>query len=215
MPTVLVKSSPFYLSHMLTFSLLGLPLLAGEAGVVPIMAMLIPVWVSSSVLFSELRESYGFLRTLPLTDREVVGAKFLLALGAVAVYWVAMIWITVQTGIGTPLFPRNLALVHLSVIFSLLAAACWYIGIWLFGTTVMTIVVVTFMVVGTIGSIVLRFGPAGSPAAWAMIHELVLVRLLAASPWFVYVLLAVVALLAYYALMRLAVRVKRTSEAHI
>jgi len=85
------KTSFYYFTHLWTFSLAALFVLRGRGGILSMMAILVPAWLSSSVLWSENMESYAFLRTLPVTDREVVRAKFSLALAAAFVYWVILL----------------------------------------------------------------------------------------------------------------------------
>lgn len=212
MYAVFFKTSPLFCSSIFTFSLLGIPLVAGQTGVIPFMAMLMPVWISSSVIFSEMHESYGFLRTVPVTDREVVKAKFLLTLLAVSVYWTATMLFALRFGIGTPQLRPNLALVLLGAVCSLIAAACWYIGIWLFGITVMTVVVLASIGIMLIGSVALRIGSARS--AWFLAHDFLIVRILSESPWYVWCLLALLGLAVFYLLWLAAVRVKERSECH-
>ena len=73
---IIRRSSFFYLTHLATFSAALLWLFQGWRAfeVVP---LFIPIWLSSSVLFSEHDESYAFLRTLPVTDRALVQARAL------------------------------------------------------------------------------------------------------------------------------------------
>jgi hypothetical protein len=217
MLSVFVKSSFFYVSHLVAFSWIGLPLLVrqfGERqiGVIPVMAMLIPVWVSSTVLFSEKDESYAFLRSLPMTDREVVRTKFTLAALAVLAYWLLMTAVTVQFCTGTPYLAPNMALMEIAALVSLVAAACWFMGIWMFGRSIMTFVILIFMVLGIAGALLFRFGNGSD--LWCSAYDVIFVSLLSKAPWYVDGLVIVLGLLVYYALMQLAVKVKRASEPH-
>ncbi len=212
MAPIMFNRSFFYFSHLVTFSCIGLPLVNNRIGVIPVMAMLIPVWVSSTVLFSEKEESYGFLRSLPVTDREIVRTKFTLAAMAVLVYWLLMTAVTVQFCRGTTILAYNMALVEIAAIVSLIAAACWFIGMWLFGGGIMTIVILVFMFLGIAGALLFRFG--NSSDQWCTAYDVIFVDLLAGAPWYIDGLVLLLGLLCYYALMRLAVNVKRASEPH-
>jgi hypothetical protein len=210
MASLLLNRSFFYFSHLVTFSWIGLPLLNQRVGVIPVMAMLVPVWVSSTVLWSEREESYGFLRTLPVTDREIVHTKFTMAGLAVLIYFLLMTMATVQFCGGSPLLAYNMALVEIGTVLSLIAAACWFIGMWLFGVGVMIVVVLIFMFLGVAGAILFRFGNGSGP--WCAAHELFFVELLAEAPWYVDGLFLLMGLFGYYGLSRLAIKVKRASE---
>jgi hypothetical protein len=207
---IMVKTSPLFFSHMMTFSMIGIPLLKQQVGVIPVMAMLIPIWISSSVLFSEWHESYAFLRTLPVRDRDIVHAKFLLTLLAVSVYCALMVLIAVKFGTGTAHLRPNLSLVLLGAITALVAAAVWYMGIWLFGTTVMTVIIVTTGVVSILFTVVLRFGSGANE--WHPVYNFLVVRALSDAPWYVSCVVALAGLAAFYGLMQLAFRVKERSD---
>jgi hypothetical protein len=212
MASLLFNRSFFYFSHLVTFSWIGLPLLKQRIGVIPVMAILIPLWVSSTVLWSEREESYGFLRALPITDREIVRTKFTLVALAVLVYFLLMTAAIVQFCQGTPYLAHNMALVEIGVVASLILAACWFIGIWLFGMSVMIVVILIFMVLDLAAALLLRFGDG--PGHWCIAYDVLPVDLLARAPWYVDGLVIVLGLLGYYALMQLAVKVKRASEPH-
>jgi hypothetical protein len=204
------KSSLFYITHLITFSLFGLPLLQNRLGVIPVMALLMPLWVSSSVLFSEREESYGFLRLLPVTDGMIVRTKFTLALLAVFAYWSLMTYVTLHLCLGTDYLAPNLALINVCTVVGLLLAACWYICIWRIGTSIMVIVILAYMAMNLIGAMVLLAAAgAGAPL---LADRLLLSRLLAAAPWYGHVLVLLMALAAGYGLMRLGIRVKSGNE---
>ena len=78
MSAILRKSSFFFIPHLCTFSIPPLTMFPEwrHRGMLSVFALWIPVWLSSSVLWSERQESYAFLRTLPVTDREIVRTKF-------------------------------------------------------------------------------------------------------------------------------------------
>jgi hypothetical protein len=210
MLSIFINRLFFYVSHLVTFSLIGLPLLKRQIGVIPVMAMLIPVWVSSTVLWSEREESYGFLRTLPVTDKEIVRTKFTLVALVVLVYFLLTTAAVVQYCHGTPYLAHNMALVEVGAIVALIAAACWFVGIWLFGIGAMIIFILSFMFLGLASAILLRFGDGRD--LWCAAYDLIPVDLLARAPWYVDGLVLLLGLLGYYVLMQLAVKVKRASE---
>jgi hypothetical protein len=205
------KSSLFYITHLMTFSLLGLPLLHNRLGAIPVMALLMPLWISSSVLFSEREESYGFLRLLPVTDGMIVRTKFTLALLAVFAYWSLMTYVTVRLCLGTDYLAPNLALVNICTAIGILLAACWYICIWRIGTSIMIIVILAYMAMNLIGAMVLM--AAAGAGARLLAGKLLFSKLLAAAPWYGHALLLLAALFAGYGLMRLGILVKSRSEA--
>ena len=181
MLSIFINRSFFYVSHLVTFSLIGLPLLKGRIGVIPVMAMLVPVWVSSTVLWSEREESYGFLRTLPITDRDIVRIKFTLAALVVLVYFLLTAMATAQFCRGTPHLAYDMALAEIGAVVPLIAAACWSIGIWRFGMGSI-IVILSFMFLGLAGTLMLRAGNGRDP--WCAAYDLFPVDMLARAPWY-------------------------------
>jgi len=178
-------------------------------GVLSVMALWVPVWLSSSILWSERQESYGFLRTLPVTDRQIVRAKFGLALGFAVIYWLVLSLFIRGAWGSTPEYSGYVALASLTCAVSLVLAGGWYIFSWQFGPSALTAGVIAFMVLGILATWIVdvrhmvRIGGIGTLAP----------RWLAEGPWFYQAVLFAVALAAYYGLMRLAVRVKEESEA--
>jgi hypothetical protein len=203
------KTSFFFLTHLGTFTLWAMPLLKGKGGVLSIMAIAVPAWLSSSVLFSERMESYAFLRTLPVTDRQVVRTKFGLALAAAFVYWLILSLLVLSVWGSTWEYPAYMALVNLTCAISLPLVACWYIFHWRFGVSALTVSVVAFMVIDLASAFIVNVdrrnwvGAPGIPVAcW-----------LAERPWYLQLYLFLLAFAAYYGLMEVAVRVKAKSEA--
>ena len=169
------------------------------------MALFVPVWLSSSVLWSEKQESYAFLRMLQVTDREIVRTKFGLALGAAFLYWLILSLLVRYAWGSTWDYPAYMALANLTCAISLPLAACWYIIHWRFGASALTVSVLIFMVIDVAVTFRNWVGGQGIPA----------VRLLAEGPWYLQLLMFVTALAAYFGLMQVAVRVKARSEAYL
>jgi len=206
------KTSFFFITHLVTFCAPAWPaLLKGKGGIISMLAIFVPAWLSSSVLWSEKQESYAFLRALPVTDREVAGMKFGVALAAAVVYWIILSLFTRWAWGSTWEYPIYMAMANLACAVSLPLAACWYIFSWRFGTSALTVCVVAFVVLDVIAVFVINVdrrdwvGAPGIPAA----------RWLAEGPWYLTFCLFLASFAAYYGLMQLAVRVKAKSEAYL
>lgn len=210
MVPIIRRSSFFYFTHLATYSFfLPWPFLDGPPyGVVP---LFMPIWLSSSVLFSERDESYAFLRTLPVTDRAIVRAKFGILLSASAVYWLAFAGLAfaLRDGSGVGL-PAGM-FVTLTWGFSLLLAALWQIAIWRFGHLLMTWFIAGYMALNVFVAIslftTLRRG------VWEGVPHAPAFQRLAETPWMALPLTVVVVLTAFFGLMQAGVRIKESSEA--
>jgi hypothetical protein len=211
MSAILRKSSFFFITHVCTFCAPHLMMLAESRnrGMLAIMAIWVPIWLSSSVLWSERQESYAFLRTLPVTDREVVRTKFSLALGFALIYWLILSLLIRWAWGSTPEYAGYMALVSLTCAIAMILAAGWYIFSWRFGPSALTVGVMALVVIVILATWIadvrrlVRIGGIGTLAP----------RWLAEGPWIYQPIMFAVALAAYYGLMRLAVRVKIKSEA--
>jgi len=213
MTAILRKSSYFFITHLCTFSIPPLAMLLSgrNRGMLAVMAIWVPVWLSSSILWSERQESYAFLRTLPVTDRQIVRSKFGLALGFAAIYWLVLSLFIRGAWGSTPEYPGYMALASLACAVSLVLAGGWYIFSWRFGRSALFAGVMAFMMIGILATWIVdvkRMVRAGGIGAIGP-------RWLAEGPWIFQVLLFGAALAAYYGLMRAAVRVKEKSEASI
>ncbi len=206
------KTSFFYFTHLCTFCVPAWPaLLKGKGGILSMMALFVPAWLSSSVLWSERQESYAFLRMLPVTDQEVVRAKFGLPLVAAIVYWLILAVMVGWAWDSTDEYSAYMALVNLACAVSLPLAACWYILSWRFGVSALTVGVVAFLVIDIILSFVLNV----DRRAWVGAPGIPMVRWLADGPWYWQACLFLAAFAAYYGLMRVATRVKAKSDAYL
>ena len=209
--TIARKTSFFYFTHLWTFSIPGLLLLEGEGGILSMMALFVPAWLSSSVLWSERQESYALLRMLPVTDREIVRAKLGLALGAAFFYWLILSLLVRYAWGSTWEYPAYMALANLTCAISLPLAACWYIFHWRFGTSALSACVMAFVII----DIGLTFVVNVNHGDWTGAPGITAVRLLAEGPWYLQFSMFLASLAAYYGLMRVAVRVKARSEAYL
>jgi hypothetical protein len=211
MPAILRKSSFFFITHLCTFSIPPLAMLLERRnrGMLSVMALWVPVWLSSSILWSERQESYAFLRTLPVADRQIVRTKFGLALGFAVIYWLILSLFIRGAWGSTPEYSGYMALASLTCAVSLVLAGGWYIFSWRFGPSVLTAGVMIFVVIGVLATWVVDIRRMVSIGGIGTLAP----RWLAEGPWVYQAVLFAVALAAYYGLMRLAVRVKEESEA--
>lgn len=211
MVPIIRRSSFLYLAHLVVFWLCA-PMLLSQGPGFEWVPLLVPVWLSSSVLFSENAESYAFLRMLPVTDRAVVRAKFGIILSASAVHWIAFTVLAVvladTTGVGYP----TEVFVTFACGFSLLVAALWQIAIWRFGYAVIQWFILGYMVWNLIFAIAL-FPKTLGPAGWEGISKSAFILPMAQIAWITLPLTIAVVLAAFYGLMQLGVRVKQSSEA--
>jgi len=203
------KTSYFFLTHLGTFSLPAFLLLKGEGGVISMMAIFVPAWLSSSVLWSEKQESYAFLRMLPVTDREIVRMKFGLAVVAAFAYWLILSLLVRAAWGSTWEYPAYVALGNLTCAISLPLVACWYIFSWRFGVSALTVAVLAFVVFDVVVTFVVNVDHGN----WGGAPRISIVRWLADGPWYLQPCLFLIALAAYYGLMQVAVRVKARGEA--
>jgi len=208
MLTIIRRNLFFYLTHLATF---GLPLWnwafnRGRRGLVVYLTLMAPVWLCSSVLWSERSESYSFLRMLPIRDSDVIKAKLRLGLAAVFIYWVLLSLSTLLVWGPSPAFFARYSLINLVGAATLPLVALCYVGIWRFGARAMTAPILVFMVVTIVS--VMGFGVV----RWRGVDFGYGLR---ATPWLLQVLLATAAILLWLLLARLAPKVKHNNDAHL
>ena len=210
--TIARKTSFLYFTHLCTFSAPAWwELLKGKGGILTMLAFWVPAWLSSSVLWSEKQESNAFLRMLPVTDREIVRAKFGLALAATFVYWLILSLFARWAWGFTWEYPVYMALANLACAISLPLVACWYIFYWRFGISALTVGVLAFIVLDIAAVFIVNVDRGN----WVGAPGIPVARWLAEGPWYLQLCLFLIALAAYYGLMQVAVRVKQKSEASL
>ncbi len=206
---LLKKSSFFYITHLCTFSMIGfVPSLEGKWGAFLVMAAAVPLWMSSSVLFAERAERYRFLRTVPITDWEVVTLKLLLILGAGAAYFgilSAYVLTAVERGGRLSV---NFSTIVVACLLSVLLTWVWQICIWKFGIGIMTPVILAAVFL----QFLLVFLPLVSIRRMNLVgaNEIRLFERLAEPLWLITFLAA--AGLACYGAWRMALRVFQASD---
>jgi hypothetical protein len=215
MDPILRRTLIWYLLHLMTYSgLLGRFLLTDRWPAFEVLPLFVPVWLVSAVLFSEREESYAFLRMLPVTDRAIVRTKFGLILSTAAVFWLAIEGVALARGDDGMVGPETHVYITLVSVAALLFAACCQIGIWRFGAQTATPFVLAYMA-ATLVFAVAHTASLKYRANWPIFTQLAGVRWLADSMWLSHVVLIALALLAFHGLMRIGVRVKTSSEAHL
>ena len=214
MDPILRRSLIWYLLHLMTYSgILGRYLVVGSWQAFEIIPLFMPVWLISSVVWSEREESYAFLRVLPITDRSIVRTKFMLILSITVVYWLLMEGVTLaRQGSGVAGGPSTLTFITLACVYALLLGACFQVGYWRFGASVVTPAGVVYMGLNLALAIIhtasLRFEPD-----WPVLAQSTPIRWLSDSLWLSHLVLVALALLVFYGLMRIGFRIKTSSEA--
>jgi hypothetical protein len=215
MDPILRRSSFYYVTSLVMYmSLMGRYMLTRDWPVFEIMPLFVPVWILGGLLASESDECYAFLRTLPVPDRRVARTKFTLILSIVAVQWLLMIGAALtrmDEGIAEP---STLVYVTVTCAFGLLAAAGYQIAVWRFGLSTMKPVLGVSIAAGIVMAII-HLASLKNVDGWPALSQLGVVEWLGRAPWSSNAVLIAVALLAFRALMRVGIRVKASSEAHL
>lgn len=194
-----------FFSHIVTYSLLaGMHITHGRPPLFVSVVLMLPLWATSSILWSEKDESEDFLRTLPLTSRDIARAKFSLALGALVVYWIILATVlTIVTG-GTRDFVLGFVLMNIVWSAALLLVALWYAAIWFFGVKPMMPVMLA--AIGGFFLTAISYLNAVRRTEIMSLSGLPALRILAGVPWYAGPMIAVAAVVVYFALMRMAAR---------
>jgi len=214
MDPILRRSSFYYVMGLITYmSLMGRYMLTRAWPVFEVIPLFVPVWLLGAMSASEYDERYAYLRTLPVPDRQVAKIKFRLILSFTAIQWAMMVaaaLFRMSDGIAGP---STLVYVTLVCAAGLLVVACYQIAIWRYGFPPWPL-----------------SSACRSPRAWcsssstsrvsstttlAALSQSGAVEWLARAPWISSAVLVALALVAYRGLMRLGVRVKAASEAHL
>ena len=169
--------------------------------------------VAAAVINSELRDSFGggyrFLRTLPLTDAEIVYAKLMAALFDIGVSWLLVC-------VSFSVMPAESGILSLSLSYLTLWSLCacvgvslWYALVYRYGfeksALLLTLILLGVLLpVSLILDQVLDFPDTlGFPP---------LVFSLAQSHWITWAILSVSTMILYFGLVRLAIGLKRMRE---
>jgi len=215
MNPILRRSSFFYVTSAITYlAIMGRYLVTRDWTAFEIIPLFMPVWIVSALLASEDGERYAFLRTLPVPDREVVRTKLGLVLASAAFQWVMMIGAALaRTGDGIAGPPTMVYLTGICS-FGLLAAAAFQIAIWRHGVSRMKPIMIGAIIAG-IALAILHLASLRFVQDWPAFSQVGLVEWLGGAPWISSAALIAIALVAFRALMRVGIRVKAASEAHL
>jgi hypothetical protein len=215
MDPILRRSSFYYVTSSITYlAVMGRYMLTRDWPAFEIIPLFMPVWLLSAMMASESDERYAFLRTLPVPDRTVVRTKFVLILSSAAFQWTLMTWAALGRMDDSVAEPSTLVYLTLVCLFGLIAVAGYQIGIWRLGFTSMKPVLLVTIIAG-IALIIVHLASLKKVDDWPALSQFGVVEWLGGAPWISSAVLIAVALLAYRALMRVGVRVKAASEAHL
>ena len=215
MDPILRRSSFTYLTTLLTYcALLGRFLVTRDWTAFEIIPLFMPVWLASAMLFSERDESYAFLRALPVADAVVVRTKFRLILTFATIQWLLMTMAALFRTDDGAAGASVLVYVALICAAALLVVACLQIGIWRYGLSVMTAVIMVFILVG-LALVIVHMASLKYESHWPALSRLAVVEWLGGAPWLSIAAIAAVALVAFFGLMRAGLRVKASSEAYL
>lgn len=209
------RSTKFYLWSALTYlAIMGRYMITRDWPVFEIIPLFMPIWLVSALFASEDDERYAFLRVLPVPDGDVARAKFVLILGSAALQWVLMAgaaFARMDEGIADA---STLVYLTLMCTFGLLVAAGFQIAIWRYGISTMKPVLIASIIAG-IAFAIIHLASLKNVDDWPALSRSVVVEWLGGAPWISNLILAALALLAFRALLRVGVRVKAASEAHL
>jgi len=207
MVAILRQYAFLYITHFFTFSMLIIaPMRAWHHQMYFVPMLLLPVWVTSSVLWSEREGSDQFLRTLPATTREIVRWKFSMLAGACVIYWVLM-FLAVSVARPAPeLFDVYIRFITYSAVSAFSFGLLAYIGIWFFGKNPMTAVIILFMLTWT--AFVVSVIAATKIGRYQTLTELPIVSMVAHMPWFSPLVFVALAAFAFWGFKEVGVRVR-------
>ena len=209
------RSTKFYVWSALTYlALMGRYMITRDWPVFEIIPIFMPIWLVSALLASEDDERYAFLRMLPVPDGDVARAKFVLILGSSAFQWILMTGAALarmDEGIADP---STLVYLTLVSVFALLAAAGYQIAVWRYGISTMKPVLIASIIAG-IAFAIIHLASLKNVDDWPALSRSAVVEWLGGAPWISNAVLAALALLGFRALMRVGIRVKAASEAHL
>lgn len=213
MDPIIRRSLPLYLAHIMTWSgILGPSLRDRELPAFEIIPLLVPVWLVSSVVFTERDESYGFLRTLPVTDSRIARTKSSLILGAAVLYWLLMVGAAIVRQDASLTGPAPFVYITIVSIYGLVMGTCVQLLFWRLGASIASGAGIAFMVL----SMVLTLGHMASlhsSPGWPVLSRTGAVGWLAGVPWLSIPVLGGLALLIFYGLLQAGIRVKVRGEA--
>ena len=196
-----------YITHFFTFSMLILgPMYSWQHQLYFVPMLFLPVWVTSSVLWSERQGSEQFLKTLPATNREIVRWKFSMLAGACVIYWLLMFLFVAIARPEPHLVGVYIRFITYSAVSAFSFGLLAYIGIWFFGKNPMTAVIVMFMLTWTVFVITVISG--AKSGRYHTLTELPIVSMVAHMPKLTPLVLLGLAGVAFWGFKEVGVRVR-------
>ena len=209
------RSSFFYVTSTITYlGVMGRYLVTRDWTAFEVIPLFMPIWLVSGMLASESDEQYAYLRTLPVADSRVVKAKFALILGSAAVQW------TLMTGVAVARMDEGISgpstVVYLAIVCGagMLAASGCQIAVWRFGFAA----VKTWAIAGIAASLALAVIHTANLKyhdGWPILSQTRMLEWLARGPWIASAVVFALTLVAFRGLVRVGVRIKAASEAHL
>ena len=148
------KYGLFYLLHTVTFFFLCAYSLAADAPNFHFLpAMFFTVYLSSAVAMSERDTDDPMLGLLPISPREIMNAKFGLALAFVVMGWFHMGLFTVLLGLDPHVTVNVIKFATISASINLVLAASFHLGIHFFGWPGFRKVIITYVIGASIVSL--------------------------------------------------------------
>lgn len=215
MDPVFRRSSFYYWTSLGTYlALMGRYFVTRDWSAFEVIPLFMPIWLVAAMMASEHDESYAFLRTLAVTDLAIVRSKFGAILMSAAVQWSAMVGVSVLRRHDAVADPSSVVYLTMVGAVALVVVGWLQIGIWRHGFSAMKPVLVVFMA-GGIVLILLHMVGLKQVEAWPVLSRLWPVRWLGGAPWISSAALAAAGLAVYRRMMKIGVRVKASSEAHL
>lgn len=215
MDPIFSRSSFYYWTSLGTYlALMGRYLVTRDWSAFEIIPMFLPIWLATAMLASEYDESYAFLRTLAVTDRGIVRRKLGTILVSAAVQWLLMVGVSLLRRRDGASDPSTVVYLTLIAAVGLLLVTWLQIAIWRHGLPAMKVAIIA-CVAGAIVLVILHMALLRQTDWWPALSRLQTVRWLGRAPWMSSAALAAVALAVFNRMVRSAVRVKSSSEAHL
>lgn len=209
------RSSFYYWTSLGTYlALMGRYLVTRDWPAFEVIPLFMPIWLAAAMLASEHDESYAFLRTLAVTDRAIVRTKFGTILMSAAVQWLLMVGASLLRRRDAASDPSTMVYLTLIAAAALLLVAWLQTGIWHRGFSAMKLAIIGCLA-GGVALIILHLAALKQVDWWPALSRSWIVQWLGRAPFTSSAALAVAALVVFHRMMKSAVRVKASSEAHL
>lgn len=209
-PLIRKEFGPF-LPFLITFAGFGLigGVVVRDPDFVVAMAIMLQCWASGPVLFTDTSESDAFLRTLPITRRELLASRFWCSLIELAFCWIIMLVVAAMTARTLADFGALVEITAIAAAGSLLVAGACHVWVAKSGASIPLGIVMNVLAIGATLFFVTSFSGyeelanldgAASPPIAAIL----------AVPWPIHALVFAGSIWAFFSLLRVAVDRGRT-----